>query len=377
MVRTLDTDMKQVLVNYPDDADGFFYHHRCLVAMGPDGKWVGITPDHEIVIVNVVEFQAGLVPLRRNGEFPAFLQGCIYAFAAFQGNEEQDLRDECFELAALLGFPNRQVVPTLGVWRISDTASDLFGEQVPEEATSDESVMVVRGATALVKLAGEDEGWTTAERVLDEKLDMWKLKKWTGGGRDPRLAAHIVDKQGRRVATEVEAMATWSAPKERAKENPLQGPSVCPEFCEKLRIAGRTLVGHNQEWVQKSGVPQQGTVARFHTALSEVLRYLIAVDQLDPLSCVCAEICARYLVMVEQACDKNPKAPDWDGLEVLVSPAMTQKGAVEVPVFQSWVSGVQKDRAIVLKQGRLLREERASDAKRRGKGDGKGNEGPE
>ncbi len=55
----------------------------------------------------------------------------------------------------------------------------------------------------------------------------------------------------------------------------------------------------------------------------------------------------------------------------MVTPALTLKGAIEVPVFNNWLSGVQKDRAVVLKQGRLLREERAAETKRGGKGSGK------
>jgi hypothetical protein len=98
--------------------------------------------------------------------------------------------------------------------------------------------------------------------------------------------------------------------------------------------------------------------------MSEVLRYLVTVDQLDPTAVVSGELACRYLVMIEAACDRNPKQPDWEGLDAFVSSALNAKGAVEVPQFTSWVSGVQKDKAVVLKQGRLLREERAAEAKR-------------
>ena len=39
----LDTEFKQVLVNYPDDRHGMYWQHRCLVVQGPESRWIGIT----------------------------------------------------------------------------------------------------------------------------------------------------------------------------------------------------------------------------------------------------------------------------------------------------------------------------------------------
>ena len=94
----------------------------------------------------------------------------------------------------------------------------------------------------------------------------------------------------------------------------------------------------------------------------------MTIDQADPTVLVSGELTARYLIMVESACDRTPKQLDWEGLEALVSPALSSRGAVEVPIFQNWLSGVQKDKAVVMKQGRLLREERASELRRKPKG---------
>ena len=119
------------------------------------------------------------------------------------------------------------------------------------------------------------------------------------------------------------------------------------------------------------GSSEQGVVARFHSALCEILRMLVTVDQLDPTNCVCAELVTRYLVMVEAACDRNPKQPDWEGLEMMIATPVSSRGAAELPLFNSWMSGLQRDRAVVLKQGRLLREERQVVEKRKGGGKNK------
>eukprot|EP00974_Lingulodinium_polyedra_P073696 7135602-Lingulodinium_polyedra.AAC.1 len=145
------------------------------------------------------------------------------------------------------------------------------------------------------------------------------------------------------------------------------------EYFESLRVSGRGLTAHHADWRSKSGAPEQGIVVRFHAAVCEILRYLITVDQLDPGNTVCGEFAVRYLVMIESACDRNPKQPDWEGLEALACPVVGARGAIEVPKFTSWVSSVQKDRAVVLKQGRLLREERLAESKRRGGKDKDGN----
>ncbi len=71
----------------------------------------------------------------------------------------------------------------------------------------------------------------------------------------------------------------------------------------------------------------------------------------------------RYIVQNENAASRNPKLPDWEGLDVVVSSKITSRGAVEVAGFTAWLSGVQRDQAQILKQGRLFREERAAENK--------------
>lgn len=61
----------------------------------------------------------------------------------------------------------------------------------------------------------------------------------------------------------------------------------------------------------------------------------------------------------------QPKEPDWEGLDALVSTTVTARGSMELPKFNGRVSSAQRGRAVVLKQGHLLREERSMDAKRK------------
>ena len=160
-------------------------------------------------------------------------------------------------------------------------------------------------------------------------------------------------------------MSHWRSTEQKSMGD-LKGPPVMYEFMSSLRVAGQTLTSHSKEWVRNSGVPQKGVLARMHGSISEILRYLLTYDQLDPTQVVGAELCARNLVLLEVAVERNPKSPDWEGLDIIVSARVTEGGRAEVLSFSDWMSTVQRDRAIVLKQGRLLREERAAEKKRRG-----------
>ena len=361
---TLDCDLKQVLVYHPNDPNGVYYHHRALVKQGPNGQWVGISPTHEIQVVDLAALAQHLVPLRRNAPFPAHIPpNQIFAFDPFADNEEADLREEAQAFGELLGFGDAAPEPVgVGSWYVADTASELFGQVVPEAALGDPALTVVRERSGMANIDGE---WIYMQRLVESELDDWRMAKWSGAGRDPRIAGSVSDKSGKRYISESDAMGLWRPPKSKSKDDPLQGPPVTPEYFDGLRVSGRGLVAHDQSWRQRSGIPEFGLAARFHTALCEILRFLVCIDQLDPTNCVSAELLVRYLVMIEAACDRNPKQPDWEGLEVLVNTATTARGAIELPKFNSWVSSLQKDRAVVLKQGRLLREERAAEAKRR------------
>ena len=67
--------------------------------------------------------------------------------------------------------------------------------------------------------------------------------------------------------------------------------------------------------------------------------------------------------MTEMAVSRNAKAPDWEGLDFIFNDRISQSGAVQTQKFEAWLAGVQKDHAQVLKQQRLLREERATESK--------------
>ena len=73
---------------------------------------------------------------------------------------------------------------------------------------------------------------------------------------------------------------------------------------------------------------------------------------------------------MEKAVKRAPLAPDYGGLEHMLSTSVDATGAVIPQEFDRWSANVMRDEAQVLKQNRLWREEQTHLA-RKGKGKGK------
>ena len=366
--RTLDTSHRQVLVKYPDE--DLQWHHRVLLEPGGAGQWVCATPDLEVQLVDLAGFSAGFVrPLRRHALFPDCAAEGLYCFDPVTDAEMAQMKEEAQNFAGVLGFA--ATAAATGRWVIADAGSAQFGQEVPPAALGDDEVMVVRGSKALVCIG---DSWLHAEQVPAGGDQSWKQARWAGAARDPRVSGLSFGADGQSQVEEQVATGLWRAPdKGPTGCVPLQGPRMAHEWFNGLRLAGRSIVAHDAEWRHRSGVPEQGMASRFHTAISEILRCLVCVDQLDVNHTIGPELCTRVLYVVEAACDRNPRQPDWEGLEGLLSFSVSTRGVLEVPCFATWVSQGQASKVAVLKQGRLIREERRSDRKA-AKGEGKGKE---
>ena len=81
-------------------------------------------------------------------------------------------------------------------------------------------------------------------------------------------------------------------------------------------------------------------------------------DQLDPSSLASVEILVRRVHQIEIAVKKNPKQPDYEGLESLLETAVDSSGSAVLPGITTWLAERQKDEAFVLKQSRLWADEK-------------------
>ena len=121
---------------------------------------------------------------------------------------------------------------------------------------------------------------------------------------------------------------------------------------------------HHMNWRVKSGVLEKSSICRVHKSTCDALHMMMSYDQINLLNSAAAEHLVRQLLLWETAVRRNPKNPDYDGLDVILSPLVDEGGAVNTKAFTSWVAVQQKEDAVVMKGARLWRVEReAADKK--------------
>ena len=98
--------------------------------------------------------------------------------------------------------------------------------------------------------------------------------------------------------------------------------------------------------------------------LFAILRHQIEYDQVEVTNLAAAELVARRVVQIQKAIRRSPKHPDFTGLDQLMASQLDETGGVVTSKFDEWVAQEQKTQAIIMKNTRLLQEEKDSDAKR-------------
>ena len=365
---TLDVEQKQLLVHYADDSD-YGWHHRLLLIPLGGASWIWATPDLEIERAAVDQFR--VVVLARASAFPSRYVNDIYAFDPMSPSILNKLLSEARSLAAVLGapLPANAAVPSHVIWRISDTSHPDFGEEIPAGALGNTDIFVPRGPRgkdACVALVCIDGEWTTAAREESGEpgRESFVRRFHSGAGRDFRIMSDVRDSDGRRFLPVLDIVKLLrEAP---FKHWPIDGPRTAREFMLAVRASGiEGFISYHNEWLKKSGVGEKSNAGREHRFLLEVLRLLCQWDQLDPSSLASAEIMIRRVRQIEMAVKRNPKQPDYEGLDAILDTAIDSSGAVVLPSISSWLAEKQKDEAFILKQSRLWAEERRMSNKKK------------
>ena len=129
---------------------------------------------------------------------------------------------------------------------------------------------------------------------------------------------------------------------------------------------------YHSNWVVTSGLKPNSSIAHDHRILLQALWLGMVYDQVNVCNSAMGEQIIRRLIQHEMAVEKDSKHPDYSGLNTLLYGSVEEKGRASAPKFTKWVSERQAVRAQILKQARLLREEKSAEEKRRKKGKGKG-----
>ncbi|CAK0853410.1 unnamed protein product, partial [Prorocentrum cordatum] len=114
-------------------------------------------------------------------------------------------------------------------------------------------------------------------------------------------------------------------------------------------------------------------VNHVHRNLCEVIRLMHSWDQVDLSMLASAELLVRWMIPTEIAVERNPRHPDYSGLDIVISAPVNAVGRASISRFNTWVTDRLEERATIWKQERLYREEQ----KQVRKGDGKGGDNTE
>ena len=134
MTRVLDIQEPQVCVNFPDDPQ-FTWHHRILLCRINAGRWLTLTPDHEIIPHNL-----NVIPnvvLDRGGEFPPGIRNSTYAFDPIDASSLTVFKRRAKLQAAILGEAEGLEAQRALIWVFSDPTDALFGTVLDNDVMDD------------------------------------------------------------------------------------------------------------------------------------------------------------------------------------------------------------------------------------------------
>ena len=143
---------------------------------------------------------------------------------------------------------------------------------------------------------------------------------------------------------------------------PLKGPRAAPKLLLAIRDAGQSSYDdHCTTWLRKSGISEKAAAAREHRTISISLRLMQTYDQIDAANSAAGELLSRRLLQIEAATRRNPRQPDFGGLDGILDVALDEGGSAILPRFTEWVGKQQQQsEAAVLKACRQWREEQTS-----------------
>ena len=369
MERALDIPERQVLLYF--SGDPVPWHHRILMERISGSKWIVATPTLDIEIVDLAEAE-DVRPLERFGEMPALCRP-LFSFEVIERGELDQVRWRCRSYADVLGVPP-PVAVGLGdaEWLFADPSHEKFGEAVPGVLLAGGHALV-RGSMALVQEdAFNPDVFAFAESVRREDRERWSADKRAGAGRDPRLNAGF-SSDGRRVLLS-EALGTMKAIEKRSWA--FKGPPAVKEVLEGIKATGLEPPAYVTHYLGSSGIGPHSGLAQEFKHLMTILWMMVCFDRLDVLNVSSAEYVARRVLMIQRAVKRNPRSPDFDGLECFMPNALDVQGGIVTSEFEKHMSELQRSEAQIMKQQRLAREEtealETKKKKDKGKGGGKG-----
>jgi hypothetical protein len=357
---TLDIPEVQIIVEYPLDAGGFYWHHRVLLKRVTQGIWMCLTPDLEVVRHDLGAIRH--VVLERAADFPAPQRAFVYCFDLVSRATLESKKRLAATQATLLGDGDAAEVHS-ALWVVADSRRDDFGDQVASELLNAPATGIAFETKGVVTLEGEE---VFVQRILASELVAFKATK-TGDENDLRLLGDHRDGSGKRrleLGPSVELMRESAF-----VDFPLSGDvRAAKELLSAIVVGPGSLPRYHTEWQRLSGISEHAALVYTHRTICEVLRLMHSYDQVDISNLAGGEQLCRWLIQLETAVERNPRAPDFAGLDIFMGGSTTAEGKAMTSKFTEHISNKLKERAAIWKQERLYKEEKNNLSKQAGRG---------
>ena len=370
---TLDISEHQALFMMveADGTEDQFWHHVLWCRLRDpmsSTRWITSSPDGSLGIDDL-SHEVRLVPLVRNSTFPMECRPLLAFGPALSQENLMYLRARAARMNELMSpdapIPQQPGVGSEAAWLFADPAYSKFGVAVPAAFLSNPCHVRLEDGVGIVKVCDPDFdsdfcGWTFVERVPHRELVNWRLEKTQGAGRDRRLLPALPP-----VSTSTDLRPTrrlfkdaWQQMDSEAVPHPMfQGTSAISEICASIVQSGMEPPGWAAEFFRVSGINTRSTLAISYGHAVGVIWYFVCEDGADPCHFAAMEHLGRWILQIQRAVRKNPKAPDFDGLDEYMRHVNVGAGNVYAPKFDRYMADTMKTQGAFAKAERLNREE--------------------
>ena len=299
---TLNIPEVQIVVNYPHDGGGYFWHHRILLHRIEGGTWLTLTPDHDIQRHDLTTTRHRI--LDRAAPFPEDIAGEIYAHDVIGKATLDGYKRQAVVQAAILGEGSVGESEAF-VWLVTEHGHELFGKEVDQALLRNGATGVAFSSKGVIILDGEE---VFVEKVGRNGINDWRKRRGLDMS-DERLLGDFKDEIGKRNLELVKAVPLMKEP--TIADFSISGTRAAREFLESIAGGAHTLLTYHSEWLRSSGVGRKSSAAHVHRGLMESLRLMISFDQLDPSALAVGEHLCRWAIQTELAVERCPSAPDY------------------------------------------------------------------
>lgn len=156
-------------------------------------------------------------------------------------------------------------------------------------------------------------------------------------------------------------MAVQSSKPTEFSDWPAAGPRTVRYVINQMLDHGGSAIGHHQAWRVACKLQPTDAPALEHEAWSKVLQTMMTYDQLDVTNLASAEMAVRALQRIEERHKfKLVSADDaGEGALFMGAPSGARVGSIISPKLTEWIGTEMQKEALVSKERRKAREERA------------------